>query len=105
MIFALQCDDEHVMILQFSGPQREVSDREVSDELAKATYERRVVSWRKIDPAQLPQSRRFRDAWRDSGAAITEDLAAARSIAIARGVTAEQANAASSTDELAAFLF
>lgn len=57
--------------------EREATDDAVNAEIAKARIP--AVSWRRIDPAELPTDRTFRDAWTDAGR-VTVDMAKARGI-------------------------
>ena len=40
----------------------------------------RPISVRQVDPAEIPQDRRYRNAWRDTGATIEHDMGHAREI-------------------------
>lgn len=61
---------------------REATPENIEAELQK-TYlarETKPASWRLIDPAELPQDRSYRAAWRDDGATVGHDMQHAREI-------------------------
>jgi hypothetical protein len=60
------------------GWTREATIPEIAYDIKKARLP--AKSFRVIDPADVPTDRTFRNAWRDTGKAITVDMAQARDI-------------------------
>lgn len=58
--------------------EREPTKENVEAEFAKAGF--KVVSWRLINEADIPQDRTFREAWRDSGKHVYHDMPTCREI-------------------------
>jgi len=72
MLFALTCEDGHLMILRFAGPDRQIDPAEVQSEIDRGDFGgRKVVRWRPIAAEDLPTDRTDRDRWRDDGARIS----------------------------------
>lgn len=59
--------------------ETEATDAAIEEFLAKAGVS--WVTWRRIDPTDLPGDGTFRNAWRDSGEAVVIDMPVARDIA------------------------
>jgi hypothetical protein len=86
---AITCADGSLAVMQFvlddqRGIKRDGTDAEIAAEIGKAALESPGVSWRRIAEEDLPTARDFRNAWRDTGAAIDHDIAKARSIHMER---------------------
>jgi hypothetical protein len=78
-------DDGSVSVMQLvlddgrpDGVRQDNSDEVIEMEIDRAGHTKPVASWRRIDPATLPQDRTFRDAWRDEGGQVRPNLAAAK---------------------------
>lgn len=56
---------------------REASDENINAEIAKSQID--AVSWRRIEPSDVPADRTFRNAWKDTGA-VEVDMPKARDI-------------------------
>jgi hypothetical protein len=51
--------------------QREATDKAIQAEIDKSTFSPlKAVSWRRIQPSDIPADRTFRNAWRDRGHCI-----------------------------------
>jgi len=57
---------------------REPNETNIKSEISRAFINDNVVSWRIVK--EIPESRDYRDAWCDDGAAITHDMDKARSL-------------------------
>lgn len=97
-LVAITFDDGSVGIMQFvldprlpdglalpgwdpEAGQREASDEAIQHEIDKGSWApRSPVSWRRIEAADVPQDRTYRNAWKDEGHTIGHDMAKAREI-------------------------
>jgi len=69
------------VIDDFQSVKVEPTDENIQAEIDRQPYAADVISWRRIEPLDLPQHRwPFRDAWRDDGEVIVTDIAIARQI-------------------------
>jgi hypothetical protein len=59
--------------------EREATDEAIEAEIARSA---RIdaVSWRRIEPGDVPQDRHFRGAWKDDGKSVGVDMPKARDI-------------------------
>jgi len=64
--------------------QRTADPATIDAEIAKSSLGQPVVSWRPLDPADLPIDRIYRNAWRDVGGKIEHDMPQVREIALTR---------------------
>ena len=86
---AITCANGSLAVMRFvlddsRGIKREGTDAEIAAEIAKAVLESPCVSWRRIEEADLPSDRDFRNAWRDHGTGIDHDMVKARAIHMER---------------------
>ena len=93
---AIAVADGSLAVMQFvvrgGGVEREATDGAINAEIAKAGLS--AVSWRRILPDDLPQSRVDRNAWQDSGKTIAVDPV--------RKAALDQAKTAARASEIAA---
>lgn len=80
---AIARPDGGVAIMQFvtrdaHGMSREAPPENIEAEIKKSGTP--CASWRIIDPAEIPNDRTFRNAWKDVGDKIDHDMARAREI-------------------------
>lgn len=64
--------------------ERLATKEAVDEEIARSVFDHRPLSWRFIEPGDLPQDRTFRRAWKDSGHRIEHDLDRARAHVLQR---------------------
>lgn len=72
---AITVADGSLAIMQFvtnDGRQtREATDEAITEEIERAGI--KAMAWRRISPEDIPANRTDRDAWADTGKAITVD--------------------------------
>ncbi len=72
--------------VELPGLDPETGERAMTDEVIQYEVDRSVmlnktvISWRRIEPEQLPTDRTFRAAWRDSGEHIYHDMPTCREV-------------------------
>lgn len=79
---------EHISIMSFVTEERdekgfsrwtrEASDANIEVELVKSGQDLTKISWRRIDRADIPASRDFRNSWRNNGGKLAVDMPLAR---------------------------
>lgn len=87
---AISMPDGSVAIMQFitrqqrhhddPGWEREATDQAIEDEISRTAGVTPNSGWRRIDLADIPADRAFRNAWVDSGKTIAVDMPKARDI-------------------------
>ena len=94
---AIAFADDSVGIMQFvtrgyqsNGTvqfEREPTDANIGAEIMRSAFDEAKLppkSWRRINAADVPSDRSYRDAWTDDGRAIVHDMPKARAIHLAR---------------------
>lgn len=81
--FSSDAAASHGFVVSGEAWERQVTDEGVEQELSRSAGLEKRLSWRRIDPSEIPQDRVFRNAWVDSGK-LAVDMPRAREIHRAR---------------------
>lgn len=94
VFIAITFDDGSVGIMQFVTAeyndkglarwQRVATDEAIGVEIMRSAFEHVPVSWKRISKDDVPTDRAYRDAWVESGGAITHDMPKARALHLTR---------------------